>query len=140
MSDLSVFFAGNAAVEVTEDVVISPRFKDKKGNAVPWKIRSMTEDENEQCRKAATKKVKTKNGQYVPETDYNQVVVNTVVTSVVFPNLKDAELQKSYGVVGADELLKKMLLPGEYAALVQKVQDINGYDREMNELVDEVKN
>jgi len=140
MGDLSVFFESNTAVEVTEEVIVSTRFKDKDGKPVPWKIRSMTEEENEQCRKAATKRVKAKNGQYVPETDYNQVVTNTVTTSVVFPNLKDAELQKSYGVMGAGELLKKMLRSGEYAALVQKVQEINGYDREMNELVDEIKN
>ena len=63
-----------------------------------------------------------------------------VVASVVFPDLKDAELQKSYGVLGADQLLRKMLLPGEYATLLQKVQEVNGFDRDVNELAEEVKN
>jgi len=31
-------------------------------------------------------------------------------------------------------------LPGEYTALIQKVQELNGFDKELNELVDEVKN
>ncbi|MNC83125.1 Phage XkdN-like protein [compost metagenome] len=62
------------------------------------------------------------------------------MTSVVYPDLKDAELQKSYGVLGADQLLRKMLLPGEYATLLQKVQSINGFDKDVNELADEVKN
>ncbi|MNN89462.1 Phage XkdN-like protein [compost metagenome] len=59
---------------------------------------------------------------------------------MTFPDLKNAELQKSYGVMGAEALLHKMLLPGEYANLVQKVQELNGFDADMNELVEEVKN
>jgi hypothetical protein len=140
MSDLSVFFAQNAATETTESVVVSPRFRDAAGEPVAWKLRSMTEEENETCRKAATKHVKGKNGMRVPETNADEYMANLVAASVAFPNLKDAELQKSYGVMGAGPLLKKMLLPGEYALLIQKVQELNGFDRDMNELVDEVKN
>jgi hypothetical protein len=58
----------------------------------------------------------------------------------VFPNLNDAELQDSYGVKSADELLKKMLLPGEYSEYKAKVMEVNGYDMSMEELVDEAKN
>ncbi|MBW7457350.1 phage portal protein, partial [Paenibacillus sepulcri] len=58
----------------------------------------------------------------------------------IYPDLKNAELQKSYGVLGGDQLIKKMLLSGEYAALVQKVQKVNGFDRDINELVEDVKN
>ena len=32
-----------------------------------------------------------------------------------------------------------MLLPGEFAALGERVQALNGFDRDMNELVDDVK-
>lgn len=140
MSDLSVFFAQQAAAETTEPFVVSPRFRDKTGEPVPWTLRSMTEEENEQCRKAATKHVKGKNGMRVPETNADEYMANLVVASVAFPNLRDGELQKSYGVMGAGPLLKKMLQPGEYARLIQKVQEMNGFDRDMDELVDEVKN
>ena len=140
MSDLSVFFAQNADAGAAEDFIVSGRFKDKAGKPVPWKLRTMTEEENEDCRKKATKRVKGKNGAMQQETDTDEYVAKMCVASVVFPNLKDAELQKSYGILGADSLLKKMLLPGEYIALVQKVQEMNGFDKDMNELVDEVKN
>lgn len=60
MSELSLFFAQNVACDTTEEFVVSQRFKDKEGNAVAWKLRSMTEDENQECRKAATRKVKVK--------------------------------------------------------------------------------
>ncbi|CAG7616983.1 putative protein YqbN [Paenibacillus solanacearum] len=141
MSDLSVFFAQNASIEVTEEVVVSERFKAKDSTQpVPWKLRSMTEEEDEYIRKAVTKRVKGKNGVYTTETDHNEYLAKLAVTSVVFPNLKDVDLQKSYGVLGAESLLRKMLLPGEYTTLLQKVQEINGFDKDMNELVDEVKN
>lgn len=140
MSDLSVFFAQNAAEGTTETIVVSPRFRDAAGEPVAWTLRSMTEEENEVCRKAATKLVKGRNGVRVPEMNSDDYMANLVAASVVYPNLKDAELQKSYGVMGAGPLVKKMLLPGEYALLIQKVQELNGFDNDMNELVDEVKN
>lgn len=62
MSELSLFFAQNVACDTTEEFVVSQRFKDKEGNAVAWKLRSMTEDENQECRKLpqpAKSKVKT---------------------------------------------------------------------------------
>ena len=59
---------------------------------------------------------------------------------VVYPDLTDAELQNSYGVMGDDNLLKKMLKSGEYAALLNKVQEINGFDITTQDLVDEAKN
>ncbi|MNI36226.1 Phage XkdN-like protein [compost metagenome] len=139
MSDLSAFYAQNVETDMAEDFIVSERFKGKEG-PVPWKLRSMNEAENEECRKAATKRVKGKNGAQISETNPEEYMAKLVVASVVFPNLKDAELQKSYGVMGADMLLRKMLLPGEYTTLVQKVQEINGYDRDMNELVEDVKN
>lgn len=58
----------------------------------------------------------------------------------VFPNLNNAELQSNYGVMGADSLLKAMLLPGEYANYLAKVQEVNGFDIDFDEMVEEAKN
>ncbi|MCM3204409.1 phage tail assembly chaperone [Paenibacillus illinoisensis] len=140
MSGLSMFFAQNAAADTTEEFIVSPRFKDEKGEPVAWKLRSMTEDENQECRKAATRKVKGKNGVYTPDIDANDYMARLMSASVVYPDLKNAELQRSYGVMGAESLLRKMLLPGEFAALGEQVQKLNGFNQDMNELVDDVKN
>jgi hypothetical protein len=61
-------------------------------------------------------------------------------TAVVYPDLKNAELQKSYGVMGEERLLKAMLSAGEYVQLSGKIAEINGFDNDVNELVDEAKN
>lgn len=135
---LSAFFAQNATAELVEEVVVSERFKED-GKPIPWKLRSMTEGENENIRKSAQRKVKDK-GVVTIDTNTDEYLAKLAVASVVYPDLKDAELQKSYGVVGADQLIKRMLLPGEYAVLIQKVQEINGFDKDINELADEAKN
>jgi len=140
MSSLKAFFAQQAVSEITEEFVVSERFRDEDGNPIPWRLRSLSESENEELRKASTQYVKGKGGQRIPETKPEVYLAKIAVASVVYPDLKDAELQKSYGVIGAEELLKKMLLAGEYAALVQKVQEINGFDRDINDRIEEVKN
>src|SRR5690606_33369743 len=113
---------------------------DSTGKPMAWKLRTMTEAENEEIRKSATSRVKQKRGAYTAETNHNEYMVKLVAASVVFPDLKNAELQKSYGVLGAEVLLKEMLLPGEYGKLAAKVVELNGFDDDINELMDEAKN
>jgi hypothetical protein len=140
MNNLQAFFAQNAAVSGTEEFVVSNRFKDKDGNPIPWKLRTISEAENEEIRKTATRYVKGKGGQRLPETSPEEYLAKVAVASVVYPDLKDAELQKTYNVMGAEALIRTMLLAGEYAALIGKVQEFNGFDQDINDLVDDVKN
>ena len=62
------------------------------------------------------------------------------VQCVKYPDLNNAELQNSYGVMGAVTFLKTMLKPGEYQDLLKKVQEINGFDVGQDELVEQAKN
>ena len=142
MSDFSMFMAGNAVEDEYVEYVASKRFKDKKGNPVPWKIKSVDSDLDEAIRKECTKRVPVagKRGQYNQETDTDKYIGKLCVACTVFPNLNDAELQDSYGVKTPDALLKKMLKPGEYTEFKAKVMEVNGYDMSMEELVDEAKN
>ena len=141
MSNFAVFMAGNAKNDGIVKYVASKRFVDK-GKPVEWEIKAIDSDLDEAIRKDCTKKVPVagKRGQYTPETDTDQYIGKMCVACTVFPNLKDAELQDSYGVKTPDALLKKMLLPGEYTDYKTKVMEVNGYDMSMEELVDEAKN
>ena len=141
MSDFAVFMAGNANKADTVKYVASKRFA-VKGNPVEWELKAIDSDLDEALRKECTKKVPIpgKRGQYNQETDTDKYIARMCVACVVYPNLNDAELQDSYGVKGAETLLKKMLLPGEYTELKAKVMEVNGYDMSMEELVDEAKN
>jgi hypothetical protein len=140
VKDLSAFFRDAVPEQGVEEFVLSDRFKNKEGNPIPWELRSLSEEENEELRKASTKRVRLKTGQYVNEINQDEYVARLATACVVFPNLKDAALQKSYGVMGSEGLLKKMLMSGEYASLLEKIQELNGFDKSINDLKDEVKN
>lgn len=142
MSGLNAFMAQNTIQEEKVKHIASKRFVDEDGKPIEWEIKSITSAEDEAIRKACTKKVPVpgKRNQLVPETDYNAYTGKLAAACTVFPNLNDAELQNSYGVMGADALLKAMLKPGEYADYLAKVQEVNGFELGLPELVDEVKN
>ncbi|RXZ77247.1 phage portal protein [Paenibacillaceae bacterium] len=140
MSDFQAFFAQNAPLDTVEEIPVSPRFKDENGKPIKWKVRSITEEENAELRKASTKRIKGRNGTQKTEFSTDDYTAKMAVVGVVFPDLKNVELQQSYGALGAESLLKKMLLPGEYADLLIKVQQINGFDKDINDLVEDVKN
>lgn len=139
---LSAFLKQNALASESIKYVASNRFVDENKQPIEWEIRAITSQEDEGLRKTATKKVPTpgKRGQFTMETDYNKYVGLLAVACTAFPNLNDVELQNSYGVMGADELLKTMLLPGEYADYLGKVQNVCGFDQSQADLVDEAKN
>lgn len=136
---LNAFLKQNALQVENVKYVASNRFVED-GKPVEWEIKAVTPKEDEEIRKSCTKKVQIRKGQYQSETDVDKYVGKLAVACVVFPNLNDAELQNSYGVMGADDLLKTMLLPGEYTDLLQKVQEVCGFDISQGDLVDEVKN
>ena len=141
MSDFSMFMKGNAVEAETVKYVASKRFK-TKGKPVAWEIKPISSSLEESIRKECTKKVPIagKRGQFNMETDTDKYSSKMCVACTVFPNLNDAELQDSYGVKSGEDLLKAMLLPGEYSEYKAKVLEVNGYDMSMEELVDEAKN
>lgn len=140
MGNLQAFFAENVEADITEEVKVSNRFKDADGKPIKWVIRALSEGENETIRKSATRRVEVRKGMFNAETSQDEYVLKLAVASVVFPNLKDEALQESYKVKGADNLLRKMLLPGEYAELVEQIQKLNGFEIGINDLRDEIKN
>ncbi|MGV8153429.1 MAG: phage tail assembly chaperone [Alkaliphilus sp.] len=142
MSGLSAFLSENVVVEENIKFAASKRFLDKDKNPMKWEIKSITSEEDEEIRRSCTKKVQVtgKRGQFTKETDFDMYLGKLAVKCTVFPNLNDAELQNSYGVMGADKLLKKMLKPGEYATYCEKIQEVNGFETTIDELVEEAKN
>ena len=142
MSNLQAFFAQNVEkVEIVERVV-SKRFKDENGNPIPWKFGAITSDVDTAIRRECTKRVPVpgRKGVTMPEIDFELYSLKTTVATIKFPDLNNAELQSSYGVMGAEALLQKMLLPAELTEAKKIAQEVNGFDVDMNDLVEEAKN
>ena len=141
MSNLKAFLRENVEVVQNEFIIVSDRFKDDKGEPVSWEVRPLSEDEVDSLRKSCTKRVKSKNrGAREEVVDTDLLGAKLITASVVSPPLKNEELQKSWGVVGAEALVRKMLLFGEYASLSAKIYELSGIDNDFDEDVDDAKN
>lgn len=127
MSDIKAFLKQNKEVKENVKVIVSDGFKDEKGKPIPFEIKPLTAMEDEAIRNACMKKVQVvgKKNQYTSELDSNRYVRLLCTNSVVFPNLKDAELQDSYGVSTPDDLLVAMLTAGEFNILAEKVSELS---------------
>lgn len=55
--------------------------------------------------------------------------VNTVRLGVIEPNLTDQKLLDKFDAVTPNDLIKKMLLPGEIVAIARKVEKISGFEK-----------
>lgn len=132
MSSLKAFL--NAVQVENKEVIVSNRFMEE-GKVIPFIIRPITQKENEQLIKRYTRKDK-KGVENFNRTEYVQALT---ACAVVFPNLNDAKLQDKYGL-GDTEVLKNMLLIGEYATLASEVQTLSGLDTDINEDIEEAKN
>lgn len=138
--DLYGFFKQNAVQPEIVKYAVSKRFLDRNKKPIEWEVRPITTKKDESLREQATVRKQIKLGQYKDELDTNKYAGLLAVACTVQPNLHDESLQNSYGVMGADELLKTMLLPGEYAVYVNKIQEICGFDKGINEIVEQAKN
>jgi len=141
MSNLSCFLAGNVEKRENKKIVVSNRFKDKDNKPVEWEIRSIGADEDEALRKSCTKRVPVvgKKNQYTQDFDSNAYLAKLAAKAVVYPDLNNAELQNSYGVMGAEQLVKVMLYKDEFDYLTEMLVTA-AETEDMEELVDEAKN
>lgn len=134
MSKLSAFLNPVSAGEEKE-VVISNRFMDEKGAVVPFKIRAITQEENDEIIKKSTRRVK-ENGQTVERLDNVEFSRRMVVTATVEPDFTQKEMCEAYGVIDPTMVPGKMLLSGEYAKLMKEISALSGFDS----IEDELKN
>lgn len=133
MGSLSAFL--HPVQAENKKVVVSDRFQED-GKPAPFEIRPITQNENEELIRRFTKKDK-KGNETFDRVAYNQAMV---AAAVVNPPLENAELQKAFGVIGAERLLTAMLYVGEYAALMREVQRLSGLDEDINDGIEEAKN
>lgn len=132
MDTLKSFLKENVQSQKEYEFQISKRFLDDYEKPIKWKLQTITTTIDEEIRKICYKQN--------DEFDYNKYLGKLSARCVLFPNLKSANLQDNYNTKSDDDLLKAMLLPGEYSNLISIVQNINGFDENFESLVDIAKN
>lgn len=141
-SSLSAFMAQNAQKAEGARFAVSKRFVDEAGKPMLWEVCTIDAGENVKIRKGCMRQelvVGGRKGQTAQVFDAGLYQARVCARCTVFPNLKSAELQDSYGVHSDEELVVKMLLPGEFEDYSEKVLECNGFES-VAELVDEAKN
>ena len=134
---LNGFFKSNAKSLPDVKVVVSERFTNEDGSPIEWVLHPISTKRVEEITKRNTKTT-IKNGKkesVVNEENLNAELLEAVV---LYPSLNDAELQDSYGVSSANELLSVMLYPGETQVLTNALQEVMAGSKAND--IDELKN
>lgn len=134
---LNGFFKSNAKSLPDVKVVVSERFTHEDGSPIEWVLHPISTKRVEEITKRNTKTT-IKNGKkesVVNEENLNAELLEAVV---LYPSLNDAELQDSYGVSSANELLSVMLYPGETQVLTNALQEVMAGTKAND--IDELKN
>lgn len=136
MSKLSTFLHP-VAVSEEKEIVISKRFQDEKGNPVPFKIRALTQEENETLVKAATISYRDRTGANASKFDRFKYIRSLVVEGTLEPDFRAKELCDAYGVLDPLQIPGKMLYAGEFQRLGDAIAELSGIGDDLEE---EVKN
>ena len=143
MGDLSRFLKKNKKTKANLKIAATTSFLDDNGKPLLWEIRPLTTKEDNALRDACTVEVPVtgKPGMFRPRFDGNKYLVKMAAACIVSPNLNDKELQNSYGVMGAEQLIVEMIdNPGEFNAFMDKIQEFHGFKQIFQDKVEEAKN
>lgn len=143
MSNLKRFLKENKIQKENTTFAATKSILDEDGKPVLWVIKPLTTKENDNLREDCTVEipVKGKPNMFRPKLNTSKYIAKMIVGSVVEPSLYDKELQDSYGVMTAEDLLKEIVDdPGEYNDFAAFIQEFNGFNATMEEKVEAAKN
>ena len=143
MSKFTRFMKENKKAKENGKYAPTKSLTDEKGNPLEWEFRHITSKENEELRDSCTieVQVKGKPNLFRPRLNTSQYMAKMIVASTVMPDLYDKELQDSYGVMTPEDLVLALVDdPGEYGALEEFVQKFQGFDKTLDDKVEEAKN
>ena len=128
-----------------KDVIISKRFvkrdddgnviKDENGKTIlkPFRIRALSQEENEALAKSATRTYKDRNGQSVSDFDKIRYTRSLVVAATVEPDFRSSEMCQVFGTMDPLEVPGKMLYSGEFQKLSNAIAELSGIGEDLEE-------
>lgn len=125
------FLIDNPVDNLTDEVIISGRLA-----KFPFKIKGMTGPEFSEYQKLSTKISRHKKVEFDSKT-FNELVV---LNHTLEPNFRDAESIKKAGCQTPEQFLYKSLLAGEINELAQQITALSGFDKDIEDTVEEAKN
>lgn len=142
-NSLSMFLKKNKVKKENIKIAATKSLIDENGKPLLWELKALTTKEDAAIRDSCMKEVPVtgKPGMYRPKFDSNKYLDIVAAKSIVYPDLNNKELQDSYGVMCAEDLVAEMIDdPGEYNAFMTEMQKFHGFMESMQDKVDEAKN
>ncbi len=142
MSSLRRFLLGEEKEEIEVKYPATNKFVDENGKPLEWVLKVLTKEELEIIYEEAMRQIiiDEENGLFGYVFDSNLYLLKLITKSVIFPNLMDLELQRSYGVSSDTALLKKLVdSPSEFRKFCEFVEEINAEEKTFEEEVEEIK-
>lgn len=143
MSNFSRFMKANKVMRENEKYAPTTSLTDEKGNPLQWEFRPLTSKENDALRDECTIDVPVtgKPNLFRPKTNTSKYVAKMIVAATVYPDLRDSELQDSYGVKSPEELLYALVDDaGEYQQFTLWMQKYQGFIKSLDDKVADAKN
>ena len=136
MSKFSRFMKGNKKKKENGFYAPTESLCDEAtGKPLEWEFRHLTSKENDELRDSCTIEVQ------VTGKPTSRYINKMICAATVSPDLQDADLQNSYGVMTPEDLLYAMVDDsGEYAELGTWMQKFQGFTRTLDDKVEEAKN
>jgi len=126
MSSLYAFL-NPEPITKTKKITLSPRFKNEDGSIAYFEVKTISQEENERLSRKATR-YSVVRGQRVESFDSEAYTNALIVECTVQPDFRDSRMCETYGVLDPMLVPGKMLLSGEYSALVGEIMKLNGFD------------
>ncbi len=114
--------------------ILSDAFQDEKGNPILWEMRQLTAAEGMEMQKELQSK------------EYMDIMLAYVANSLVYPDLRDAELLKGLSqregrsILSPTEALRVMVTDAELAKLVDEYTRFNDLTGDFSKKAEEAKN
>lgn len=121
--ELSVFLKNNVLPPLEEELTLSERFRDGEGKPAVFRLRGITEEQSAALRRSSLRR--SDSGE--PRFDRERYLKKLAAACVISPDLRSEALQASWGVLGEEALLEKMLTAGEFARLLEAAQRVCGF-------------
>lgn len=133
----------NKVVKEDEMFPATKSLCDENGEPLLWRLRHISSKEMEDIRERCTyeEEIPGKYGQTRTKVKQKKLQIDIICAAVVEPDLRDSELQDSYGVKSQEDLLMEMIdSPAEFDGMYARVAAMNGFMEGLDKKAEEAKN
>lgn len=141
--NLSRFLKGNKKVKENTTFKPTASLTDESGEPLEFVIKPISTRENNDIMESCTIEVPVtgKPDQTRSKFLRFKYMAKFAAASVVEPDLYDAELQDAYGVKTPEDLIQELIDdPGEFTQFYEFISKFNGFDKTINDDIEEAKN